>query len=125
MKKILNISNHNLTGEQLKECEERHWEVVELPEDLKKRWSQCNPGNYEQLCFDIEEYMRGNNIHLAHLAGYPAAVVFMCKYEGFSNIVFYYAQSIRTSVEIPQPDGTVLKQNVFKHEGFYPYYHVK
>lgn len=123
MKKFLNISNHTFTNDQLVELAQRHWEPVELPADLKSRWSQCDPSTYEQLCYDIEEFMRYQQIHLAHLAGFAPAVVFMCK--EFGNIDFYYAYSVRESVEVTLNGNEVRKQNIFKHKGFYPYYNVK
>lgn len=119
MKKILNVSNHTLGLDQLQELAMLGYQVVELPEDLKKEWTQLSPDTYHEVCNRIKKYMVDNHVDATHVAGFPAAVNYFVK----NSIVFdnYYAYSERVSIEEPQPDGSVIKKNVFKHKGFYKY----
>lgn len=117
--KVLNISNHVLTSEQIEELRSKDLdEIVELPANLKAGWAQCKPSTYIDLCEEIGEFMVNNGIKYAHLAGFPAAISYMVSH---MNGEFIYAYSERESVEETQSDGSVIKRNVFKHKGFYYY----
>lgn len=121
MKKILNVSNHNFTEVQLVELRDK-WdvEVLELPEELKKRWSNLTPDDYKAVCNTIIGYSfdENNQVVMMHVAGFPAAVNYIVKeYPGVS----LYAYSERYSIDIPQEDGSVKKVSQFKHKGFYRY----
>lgn len=119
MKKILNVSNHTLGLDQIQELASLGYQVVELPDDLKKAWAQLSPDNYHEVCNKIKDFMTEHHVDATHVAGFPAAVNYFVK----TSIVFdnYYAYSERVSVEEAQPDGSVIKKNVFKHKGFYKY----
>ena len=119
MKRLLNCSNHVMGLDQIKELEEKGYVIVELPEDLKKRWAQMDPETYGRTCNDIVEWAELNNIEAMHLAGFPAAVVLVCA--DIDRIPLYYAYSERVSIEETLEDGSVVKKNVFKHKGFYQY----
>ena len=119
MLKLLNVSNHVMGLEQIKELEEKGYVIVELPEDLKSRWAQMNPETYGRVCNDIIEWAEENDINAMHLAGFPAAVVLMCA--DIDRIPLYYAYSERVSVESVKENGSVEKRNIFKHKGFYRY----
>ena len=119
MKKLLNVSNHVMGLEQIKELEEKGYVIVELPEDLKARWAQMDPETYGRTCNDVIEWAEENGINAMHLAGFPAAVVLMCA--DIDRIPLYYAYSERVSVESVKEDGSVEKRNIFKHKGFYRY----
>ena len=115
MKKILNLSNHNLNTKQIEELNSKCLEIVELDELDKRLWSQLTPGNYKLITDSILVKYR---VDFYHLAGFPAAVVYVCNQ---MENKCYYAFSERSSVEETQPDGSVIKKNVFKHKGFYLY----
>ncbi len=119
MKRLLNCSNHVMGLDQIKELEEKGYVIVELPEDLKKRWAQMDPETYGRTCNDIVEWAELNNIEAMHLAGFLAAVVLVCA--DIDRIPLYYAYSERVSIEETLEDGSVVKKNVFKHKGFYQY----
>lgn len=112
--KLLNLSNHKLTETQLKEISEMRCEVVELDQEDKQKWGQLTPDNYRKIC---DEILIKYNVEAYHLAGFPAAVVYV------SNIMenCFYAYSERNSIEVQNPDGTVEKKVVFEHKGFYRY----
>ena len=125
MSKFLNVSNHVLTQDQLDDLDRMGFEeVLELPEDLKSRWGNCDPETYQDVCDDIVKYMDDNNIPSAHLAGYPAAVAYMCMTYISMDNMFYFSHTKRVSEEVRNPDGSVTKRNVFKHEGWhqFPWY---
>ena len=115
MKKILNLSNHNLNTKQIEELNSKGLEIVELDELDKRLWSQLTPGNYKLITDSILVKYR---VDFYHLAGFPAAVVYVCNQKDGKC---YYAFSERCSIEETQPDGSVVKKNIFKHKGFYLY----
>ena len=115
MKKLLNLSNHKLTDEQVNELLQKAIEVVELDELDKRLWSQLTPNNYKLIADSI---LNKYTVDLYHLAGFPAAVVYVCNQ---NQNKCYYAFSERCSIEETQPDGSIVKKNIFKHKGFYLY----
>ena len=120
MKKMLNVSNHVLGLNQLAELETMGYVVVELPDTLKSVWGQLTPDNYLRVCNDVVSFAEENGIEGFHIAGFPAAVTALC-IDLKPTVPVYYAYSERVSVEEAQPDGSVVKKNVFKHKGFYQY----
>ena len=120
MKKLLNVSNHVLGLNQLEESKEKGFVVVELPEELKKAWSQLKPDNYPQVCNDIIQYAEDNQCEAMHLAGFPAAVTLICV-DCHPDYPLFYAYSERESIEVSKEDGSVEKKNIFKHKGFFEY----
>ena len=119
--KFLNISNHNLSEEQVAELKSYGvQEIIELPNCFKTDWAQLNPANYKQICEELKIFMRENDIWDAHLAGFPAAVNYLCL-KPLRGQSFYFAFSERQSKEEVLPDGSVKKTNLFVHRGFFPY----
>lgn len=114
--KILNLSNHTLTDEQVKELREKGYaEIIELREDHKKIWGQLNPSNYKAVSDDILEAYTYDAIHLAGFL--PATTYVALK----TKVPCLYAYSPRVCVETPMPDGSINKNYLFKHLGFYRY----
>jgi len=122
MKKILNMSNHTLTGEQIAELSSMGYEVVELTAEDKQIWGSLNPDNYEDVIYRImEDSDTRYDVDAYHIAGFPPAVVNAVCLASTLDMPAYYAYSERVSEEVHQPDGTVKKINVFKHLGFFNY----
>ena len=119
MKKLLNISNHVMGLEQLKELQERGYDLVELPEDLKKAWGQLEPSNYPIICNQIVDWAENNQIDAFHLAGFAPAVNLICL-DMKPEFPIYYAYSKRDSVEV-EIEGQIVKKAIFKHIGFFRY----
>lgn len=115
MKKLLNLSNHNLTPQQTEELSTLGYQAIELNTTDKQAWGQLNPQDYKQICNKI---LGSYAADAYHLAGFPAAVVYVTK---ATTKPCYYAYSVRQSIETVQEDGTVVKKNIFKHQGFYLY----
>lgn len=122
MEKFLNISNHVLTDEQIKDLSNifktENIEVVELPSDIKKKWEQLNPNNYQDICDDIFLFAKKNDIKHCHLAGFMPAVVYMAQ---TCPLFLYYSYSQRVSEE-RKVNEEIIKTSVFKHKGWYKYY---
>lgn len=114
--KILNLSNHTLTEEQVKELREKEYtEIIELDAEDKIAWGQLVPDTYKKVCDNILAKYKADAIHLA---GFPAAIVYVALK---TSLPCLYAYSPRICVETPMPDKTINKNYVFKHMGFYRY----
>lgn len=126
MKKILNVSNHTLTQEQITDLKNKYGEIelLELPEDLKRFWSKLTPNNYQDICEDIDEYINNEFIDIIHLAGFTPAVVYLIRINEYlideGEIKFIYSYSERISEE-KEVNGEVIKTSIFKHKGWYNY----
>lgn len=115
MKKILNLSNHNLSDLQREELKTLGFKVVELETEDKKLWGQLTPWNYRNICNDIlEKY----DVDSYHLAGFPPAVNYFCLR---TKKECYYAYSERKTVERKDETGKVIKTAIFEHKGFFKY----
>ncbi len=123
MKNLLNCSNHNLGLNQLQELQSKGYDVIELSDDLKKKWSQLTPENYVSVSNEVVEFMEANNCTGIHLAGFPPAVTLLCA-DLNDDIDVLYAYSERDVVEV-EVEGQVVKKSVFTHKGFYPYIRTK
>lgn len=122
MKKMLNLSNHTLTQEQVKEINDMGYEIVELTPEDKKIWGQLNPTNYvEETCRIVEDDETRYKVEGYHIAVFPPAVVVANSIANGLGLPSYYAYSERQSVEEKQSDGSIKKTNVFKHKGFFLY----
>ena len=129
MKKILNVQNHSLTVEQVNELANKGFEVIELPEHLKKEWGNLTPDNYLDVVVEIWLLEHNNEPIMNYIvSGFSPAVAEMVCMSQDRDIYpigeephLYYAYSQRESVEVEQEDGTVIKKSVFKHKGFYRY----
>lgn len=114
--KILNLSNHVLTEEQVKELKEKGYtEIIELDVEDKKAWGQLIPDTYKEVCDNILAKYKTDAIHLA---GFPPATVYVALK---STVPCLYAYSERNCVETPMPDGSIDKRYIFKHQGFFNY----
>lgn len=114
--KILNLSNHTLTHEQIKELIEMGYiEIIELDAEDKKAWGQLVPDTYREVCNNILDKYKADAIHLAGFA--PATVYVALK----ATVPCFYAYSPRVCVETPMPNETINKNYIFKHEGFFEY----
>jgi hypothetical protein len=120
MSKLLNVSNHKFTEEQINDLQ-TNWEiteVIELPNELKTKWSNLTPTDYKDVCKEvISEAYKLEQVPYIHVAGFPAAVCEVVK----EYPLCLYAYSERSSKEELQPDGTVKKVSIFNHKGFYRY----
>lgn len=124
--KLYNISNHVLTSEQVEDSMKRLavQEIIELPEDIKKEFGNVTPDKINDIAKKIIDFVTKDNRNeevIVHLAGQPALVVLLVNCFASINIKTIYSFSERKSVETINGDGTVVKTNVFKHQGWYEY----
>lgn len=114
--KLLNLSNHALTIEQINELDQQGYnEVVELDQKDKKAWGQLTPNNYKEICDNIMSKYKADAIHLA---GFPPATVYVAT---IASVPCLYAYSERNCIETPLADGSIDKRYIFKHQGFFNY----
>ena len=135
MKKFLWCSAHTPTNEQMSELHAQG-EVIFLKDvdsSLQEKINNC-PSD-RQLLKEMAEAVSAistslseptsvvtykHNVTIVQLGGSPLFLYIagevMSKCHIKQKILF--AHSERVSIDVPQPDGTVLKQSVFKHLGF-------
>lgn len=116
--KILNLSNHTLTEQQMIELQEKGYKVIELDQEDKAAWGQLTPYNYKEI---TDRIFSKYDVNCFHTAGFPAGVNYAVDLARKLNKTSLYSYSVRNCVEKKQADGTVLKNYIFKHEGFFEY----
>lgn len=135
MHKFLWCSAHTPTSEQISELNAQG-EVVFLKDvdsSLQEKINNC-PSDRQLLknmaeavsaiCITLSEpssvVTYKHDVTIVQLGGSPLFLYIagevMNKNNSKQKILF--AHSERVSIDVPQPDGTVLKQSVFKHLGF-------
>lgn len=119
MMKIINLTQHAATGEQLTAG------VVDFATEIKAQIQAL-------LTFDVLPDAAAINERAELLAGIASEWGFECAMIGGAPFLMsaleselknrwiqpMYAFSVRDSVEKQNPDGSVTKQNIFKHSGF-------
>ena len=115
---LLNITNHELTEEQKK-----GWErIINLPENLKKLWSSIPPDfDCEQVkhyLTPLLDWISENKDSSILVAGDFCAFKIVLEHAIAQNIEVFQATTKRETVEVKNPDGTVVKRSVFKHVKF-------
>ena len=121
---IVNITNHILTEDQKYEIASKFqcqiWDIVDLTEDLKKRWANICPESEidVQLIAQLVVYCKNATAVIVQgESGHSYRLV--TKLMG-KRIPCLHACSKRVSVEI-EKDGRVEKKSVFKHVQFRNY----
>ena len=129
--KILNLTQHLATPDQVKAG------VIDLPELGRQQLQKLI--TFETLPDDTElsdrahavanlaaQYIElmtltdGEPINTVLIGGAPYFMVPLEIALSHVGLFAVYAFSVRESVETHNPDGTVTKRNIFKHEGFVP-----
>lgn len=115
--KILNLSNHTLTEQQMIELQEKGYEVIELDQEDKTAQGQLTPFNYKEI---TDRIFSKYDVDCFHTAGFPAGVNYAVDKACKLNKISLYSYSVRNCTEKKQ-GGVVLKNYIFKHEGFFEY----
>lgn len=119
--KIVNLTQHNFTQDQLKDIESRGLKVIEADQSFKTLL------NFETLpTTEVIKDKAYNLAKIAYEAGASYAMIGGAPYlmaplekSLFDNgIKPLYAFSVRSSVDRPKEDGMVEKLSIFKHLGF-------
>jgi hypothetical protein len=133
--KFFNITSHDLTDEQRRAVEHAGLEVINLPDDLKARWSSVPPDADNEalmaLVCDVVTFIKAHDLGLFNIAmiqGEPVVchnLAELIRFPGATKgvyVISVVATTRRESVEEAQPDGSVKKTAIFKHVGFRPYH---
>lgn len=122
MKRFLNVSNHALTNDQEEELKEKEFEIIELPENIKRSWGEITPENLLYVVKDVFDFVKESSINVAMVAGQNAACNLLISQldTGVCESVFSYSKRIVTEEAVLET-GKVIKRSEFKHEGFYFY----
>ena len=145
---FLNLTNHALTSEQRDDAKHRFdvQEFIELPDELKTKFGQVPCGEDEGILWDLADEIKdwvfeksspkiSDWVHCQGefsaegldddlcpvrvlLQGELGLVGRLLRLLEEAGIPCFYATTRRESVETTQPDGSVVKTNVFKHAGF-------
>ena len=117
MKEIMNLTQHVATKEQVAAG------VVE-PMDKKKVQSLLifnsmpTMSEIKAKAEDLAQIAVDEHCTVAMIGGAPYLMSSLEKALKEKGVKPIYAFSVRESVETVQPDGTVVKTNIFKHAGF-------
>jgi len=121
--KFINVTNHKLMRSQISDCEERGWEIIELPENLKEMWGNIPPDankldviNFVKpiVGFINETLKNGGYILLAGDFGATFAV-----YRGVNQgITALQSTMDRSASEIENKDGSVRTVHTLRHVRF-------
>lgn len=121
---IINITQHTIVEDQIKDLENRFKEIAVInPEGdmFKKDLTFVNMPSVEELVKRARKIANDSHIVGASYAVVAGAPYFMAALEKELfrlNIVPMYSFSERVSQETKEADGSVRKVNVFKHVGF-------
>ena len=127
---IINLTQHDTTPEQ------RAHGVIDPPAVDKKRLATLltfdeKPSFTEitrraeliaNIAVSTSVFLTGDEMYSAMIGGAPYLMSALEQALYNVGITPVYAFSKRVSVEETQPDGTVVKRNIFKHEGFVEVY---
>ena len=121
--KILNVSNHKLTEEQINIIQDYFdsddsVEIVELPNDIREQFKNLPPDIKlrKDIAMKIIKYIEKRDIDVVHADGEAhftfILVNYIFDYWADRRIFKFYSE--RRSIEETLPDGSVIKKNVFK-----------
>lgn len=119
--------SHALTPEQVADAQ-AHWGVnafLALPQDLQKIFSNvpADIPTLDDYLFPLKTYLTQHlqPQDLVLIQGDFGVVVALVNFCKESNAIPIYATTERQSVEMPQPDGSIKTERIFKHKIFRRY----
>ena len=125
--KIVNLTQHQLTSDQLEDIRNRGWEVQELRQRgvnyIKEHITFDTLPNKEELerrASELADFVKliTPEVGLAVIGGAPFFQSHLEKALKDRNITPVHAFSTRNVIEKTMEDGSVEKMSVFKHQGF-------
>ena len=115
--KLVNITNHQLTKEQIEgaHVELGVTEIVELPEEYKKMWGNINPLFNETEILDyikpIRQWAIEQDYKYAIVAGDFSATIAVIGYLTMAGVICLQSTTMRETIELP--DGKKISK--FSH----------
>lgn len=122
LKKLFLIFNHTLTEEQIFDAKEnlKVTEILSLPEELQKQWSNFPPDTEETDTSAIENWLSENSEKndWVLVQGDFGATYKLVNFAFSRKLIPVYATTKRVTLEKISPDGEIEKTSVFKHVRF-------
>ena len=120
---VLILLNHNLTEEQIKDL--KNLGITAFINISTEKWGQIPP-DLENITQFLEEYFNalkknGKRGDYFLIQGDYGATYQLVNFAKDLGLIPIYATTNRVSKEILNPDGTISKQNIFKHCRFRKY----
>jgi hypothetical protein len=126
-RKLFLLFSHSLTPEQELDARE-NWGVTEfvvLPDDLQAHFSNVPPDlpDLNNYVMPLQKWLlqhasQEDYVLVQGDLGLGYLLVNFCRSQGFTPI---YSTTVRQSVEVTQPDGSIITQRVFRHRMFRRY----
>ena len=122
--KTIVVMSHPLTSAQLEDVAIKNTEIVSLTPEQKNTWSNIPTDE------DMFIHVRGFGYEIletvamgdrAIVQGEPGATFYLVSLLQSRGVRCMHATTVRESVEVGQPDGSVRKTNTFKHVMFRNY----
>lgn len=127
MRKVLNITNHELTKDQIVDLRAtlgvQEEDIQQLTDDLKQKFSAVKIETYQRHLEEIINYAK-NHLVSGDVAivqgqmGYTYRIIQELKNYG---VMCVFSFTDRVSTETQKEDGSVEKTSVFKHIQFIEY----
>lgn len=127
MRKALNITNYDLTQDQMVDLRAtlgvQEEDILQLSDDLKQKFSNVKIETYQRHLEEIINYAKRNLVSgdvaiVQGQMGYTYRIVQELKLYG---VMCVFSFTDRVSTEKQNDDGTVEKTSVFKHIQFIEY----
>lgn len=123
MKKLVNLTQHSFSKEQVEECQSKGFNVVDTTDKVKGLLTFTTRPTVAEMwdrAGDLAIYAIERQATAVMCGGAPYFMPVLEQVFDGTGIRVVYSFSERVSVETTQPDGSVVKTSVFKHVGFIP-----
>ncbi len=118
--KTLVVLNHKLLYEQIKELEQFNFDVINITDELRKRWENIEKTQeIKKLADDILKFAKDNDCINLVTQGYEPIVDIITQEFGLENC--YYYKNKKYMEQMKRADGSILEVPVERHGGFYNY----
>ena len=119
--KILMCLNHTLSEKQRMELE-NFWgvtEIVTLPEDLQRDFSQVTVESFHSVIKALNEYIKDINPDVLYIQGQMGVVHRVLNSNPQCKGIFAF--TARKAVEKEGENGEMIKTSIFEHQCFMEY----
>lgn len=119
--KVCNLTQHKLTDEQVLDLYRRGFDATDIREQTDMAETFYTLPSHEEMVMKAErtaDWAKGLGFQAAVMGGAPYYMPYLEGALEFHGIRPIYAFTQRKVIEIPQEDGTVVKQSAFSHAGW-------
>ena len=127
MSSLFLIFNHSMTQDQIQDAKQSLGvnNIIEMPEELKKVWSQIPPApaSINNILDPIKEWLASSAKPLDYvlIQGDFGASYLLIQFALSHDLIPLYSTTARQAVESMQPDGRMKVEHLFKHQIFRKY----